>query len=270
VTLTAPQNPRLPGGGGYPVTFLVRNSRQAVGVSDPYYTTDADFGDETHYWHGVDVTFNARLRNGVFVQGGTSTGRGVNDTCDVLTARFGRPMTPTQGVAIASGIVGGQPACRAVEPWLTQMRALGSYTVPKVDVLFSAIFRSQPNAQPAATAVATNGGSRTANFQMTPAQFQAATGVPLRAGLATQSVDLLLPGAVYGDRITVMDLRLAKVLRLKARRLNIGLDLYNLFNSNTATAFETVFDVATVGARWMQPTAVLTGRAVRFNAQLDF
>ena len=27
VTLTAPQNPRLPGGGGYPVTFLVRNNR---------------------------------------------------------------------------------------------------------------------------------------------------------------------------------------------------------------------------------------------------
>ena len=55
VTLTAPQNPQLPGGGGYPVTFLVRNARQAVGVSDPYYTDDQDFGDETHYWHGVDV-----------------------------------------------------------------------------------------------------------------------------------------------------------------------------------------------------------------------
>ena len=92
VTLTAPLNPLLPNGGGYPVTFLVRNARQAVGVSDPYYTTDADFGDETHYWHGVDVTFNARLSNAVFFQGGTSTGRGVNDTCQIETARFGKPM----------------------------------------------------------------------------------------------------------------------------------------------------------------------------------
>ena len=41
------------------------------------------------------------------------------------------------------------------------------------------IFRSQPNAQPAATTVATNGGSRIATYQMTPAQFLAATGVPL-------------------------------------------------------------------------------------------
>ena len=48
---------------------------------------------------------------------------------------------------------------------------------------------------------------------MTPAQFLAATGVALRAGLAQQSVDLLAPGAVYGERINVMDLRLAKVLR---------------------------------------------------------
>jgi hypothetical protein len=27
---------------------------------------------------------------------------------------------------------------------------------------------------------------------------------------------------------------------------------------------------ATVGARWMQPSAVLTGRALRFNVQFDF
>jgi len=105
---------------------------------------------------------------------------------------------------------------------------------------------------------------------MTPLQFQAATGVALRAGLATQSVDLLLPGAIYGDRINVADLRLAKVLRFKNKRLNVGLDLYNLFNSNTPTTYETVFDVATNGARWLQPTGVLTPRATRFNVQFDF
>ena len=83
VTLTAPQNPLLPNGGGYPVTFLTRNTRSALGATDSYYTTTDDFGDETHYWHGVDVSFNARMRNGLILQGGTSTGRGVNDTCDI-------------------------------------------------------------------------------------------------------------------------------------------------------------------------------------------
>ena len=51
---------------------------------------------------------------------------------------------------------------------------------------------------------------------------------------------------------------MAKVLRFGGKRMNVGLDLYNLFNANPPTAYETVFDFATVGARWLQPTAVLT------------
>jgi hypothetical protein len=113
-------------------------------------------------------------------------------------------------------------------------------------------------------------GSPAYNYQMTPAQFLAATGVPLRPGLAQQSVDLLAPGAVYGDRINVTDLRVAKGLRFGGKRLNVGFDLYNLFNANAPTAYETVFDPATNGARWLQPTAVLNPRAARFNAQFDF
>jgi len=129
---------------------------------------------------------------------------------------------------------------------------------------------TQPNAQPTTTAVGTNGGSRSANYQMTPAQFLAATGVPLRAGLATQSTELVAPGALYGDRINVLDMRFAKVLKFSSRRLTVGFDLYNLFNSNAGTAFETVYDPVTNGARWMQPTAVLNPRAARFNAQFEF
>jgi hypothetical protein len=36
-----------------------------------------------------------------------------------------------------------------------------------------------------------------------------------------------------------MDLRLAKVLRFGKMKANVGFDLYNLFNSNAASAFET-------------------------------
>ncbi|HEY7189625.1 MAG TPA: carboxypeptidase regulatory-like domain-containing protein [Vicinamibacterales bacterium] len=269
VTITAPSNPLLPNGGGYPVTFLTRNTRSVLGATDSYYTTSKDYGDETHYWHGVDVSLSARTRWGLTVQGGTSTGRGVNDTCDSLTARFGRPMTPTIGVAGATGIVNGETACNATEPFLTSARGLASYTVPKVDVMVSGIFRSQANAQPGA-GVGTNGSSRSATYRMTAAQFQAATGRPLATGLATQDVDLLLPGAIYGDRINVVDMRFAKVVRFGKMKANVGMDLYNLFNSNTPTTYETVYDPATNGARWMQPTAVLLPRFARFNIQVDF
>ncbi|MEO8260497.1 MAG: carboxypeptidase regulatory-like domain-containing protein [Acidobacteriota bacterium] len=261
VTLTAPLNPLLPNGGGYPVTFLTRNTRSALGATDSYYTTTDDFGDESHYWHGVDVSFNARVGKGLSLQGGTSTGRGVGDNCAVETARFGRPQ-----VLIGTELT---PTCNVAEPWLTSIRGLAAYTVPKVDLLISAIFRSQANAQPGA-AVGTNGASRSATYRMTAAQFQAATGQALRAGLATQDVDLLMPGAVYGDRVNAVDMRFAKVLRLGRTKANVGLDLYNLFNSNTPTAYETVYDPATNGARWLQPTAVLLPRFLRFNVQLDF
>jgi len=171
---------------------------------------------------------------------------------------------------ILQGIVDGQTACNATEPWITSVRGLGSYTVPKVDVLVSAIFRSQANAQPGTMNVGTNGASRTATYRMTAAQFLTATGRPLAPGLATQDVDLLLPGAVYGDRINVVDMRFAKVLRFGKTRTNVGLDLYNLFNANTPTTYETVYDPATNGARWMQPTAVLLPRFMRVNVQFDF
>lgn len=269
VTVTAPLDSRLPGGGGYPVTFLTRNSHSVLGVSDPYYTTTEDFGDQTNYWHGIDVAVNARLNNSLTIQGGTSTGRGISDTCDVLIGRFGRPMTPSTATVAASGVVNGQPACSATEPWITSVRGLASYTVPRVDVLVSAIVRSQANVQPGAD-VATNGASRSANFLMNTTQFQAVTGRPLRQGVTTETVNLLLPGQIYGERVNNVDLRVAKVIRVARTKANIGIDLYNLMNSNTGTAFDATYDSATNGLRWMRPTTVVQPRFVRFNVQFDF
>jgi hypothetical protein len=105
---------------------------------------------------------------------------------------------------------------------------------------------------------------------MSAAQFLAATGKPLAAGLATQDVDLLVPGAVYGDRINAVDMRFAKVLKFGRIKANVGMDLYNLFNSNVPTTYESVYDPATNGAKWLTPTAVLQSRFMRFNVQVDF
>jgi hypothetical protein len=272
VTLTAPLDSRLPDGGGYPVSFLARNNNTpTLGVSDLYYTSAADFGDETHYWHGVDLTINARLANGLQFQGGTSSGRGVNDTCAVLIGRFGRPMTPSTATLPATGVVDGQPDCRFAEPWLTTFRGLASYTIPKADVLVSAIFRSQANVQPGGD-VATNGASRQANFLMNAAQFMANTGRALRPGVTTETVNLLLPGQLYGERVNNLDMRVAKIVRIKGTRTNIGVDFYNLTNGNTPTTVDQSYsaDPTALGARWLRPTAVLNPRFVRFNVQVDF
>ena len=92
----------------------------------------------------------------------------------------------------------------------------------------------------------------------------------MRTGLATQDVNIVLPGAIYGDRVNAVDMRFSKILRFGSKRANVGLDLYNMFNANTPTGYETVYDPATNGARWLQPTSVLAPRFVRVNMQLDF
>ena len=79
-TFTAPPHPDLPDGGGYPVTVysrLRRSARRRIGRSRRISATRA-----RSTWHGVNVSVNARLANGLTFQGGTSTGRGVRDTCD--------------------------------------------------------------------------------------------------------------------------------------------------------------------------------------------
>ena len=111
--------------------------------------------------------------------------------------------------------------------------------------------------------------SRDANLQMTAMQFLEFTGRPLRPGVATETVNLLRQGDLYGERVNNFDMRFAKILRFGRTRTNVGIDLYNLFNSNTPTTYEAIYDPANP-TRWFQPTAVVQPRFVRFNAQFDF
>ena len=45
--------------------------------------SSSNFGKMTENWQGVDINAVARLRNGLTIQGGTSTGRRLQDACDV-------------------------------------------------------------------------------------------------------------------------------------------------------------------------------------------
>ena len=98
--------------------------------------------------------------------------------------------------------------------------------------------------------------------------MQAAIGRPLPGGAATQSVNLALPGQVYGPRISTVDLRVTKLLRFGRTRTNVGLDLYNLFNDNTGTAFNQAF--GTDGLTWLRPTAVMSPRFVQIQRHAGF
>ena len=83
-------------------------------------------------------------------------------------------------------------------------------------------------------------------------------------------MNLLLPGELYGDRVNNLDMRVAKVLRFGRTQSERRHRLLQPAQRNTPTTYEAVYDPATNGARWMQPTAVLQPRFVRFNVQFDF
>jgi hypothetical protein len=267
-TIAAPANPNLRDGGGYPVTFVTRNARSPIGAVDNYYTFADDFGDVTTYWHGVDFTINARTSNGITFQGGTSTGRGVRDYCQITDA------LPELFVTTGSVLNNAQlAACAVTEPWLTTYRSSVTYTVPKIDVLLAGSIRSTPNVVPSTinTFVATNGASLPANYNVNSAILQTSNlGRPLATGLAFQTVDLTLPGDVYPDRVNSVDLRVAKVLRFGRTSTNVGFDFYNLLNANTGTIFQQVYDVNPANVVWGRPTAILNPRFARFNVTVNF
>jgi len=91
----------------------------------------------------------------------------------------------------------------------------------------------------------------------------------------TTTVNIVIPGTLYPpDRRTQLDMRFAKIFRFGSRRLNAGVDLYNLLNANTATSFNQTFvynaDPAQAGAGYLNPTAIMGPRLLRFNATLTF
>ena len=84
-------------------------------------------------------------------------------------------------------------------------------------------------------------------------------------GVANIQTNVLNAGELYGDRITQVDMRIAKLLRIGRTRANIGLDIYNLFNSNVPLTY-----VNTYGTTWGNPQSVLDARFAKFSAQIDF
>jgi len=164
-------------------------------------------------------------------------------------------------------------SCHVAEPWATSFRGLAAYTVPKIDVLVSANIRSVPNANIGmGSNSATNGASRNANYNVPNALVQQALGRLPNGGLANgnTSVNLLIPGQLYGPRVTQVDMRFAKVLKFRTTKADIGVDLYNLFNTSDPVGFIETYDFATNGATYMQPNAIVPPRFVRFNVRVNF
>ncbi|HKE88679.1 MAG TPA: TonB-dependent receptor [Vicinamibacterales bacterium] len=271
-TFAAPQQADLPGGGGYPLTLYALTREAALRGARNYQTFETDYGPaRTQYWHGVNLNLNARLRSGISFQGGTSTGRGVRDRCESTKN------LPEEIVGAGSGVspLSSASACAVTEPLMTSFRLAAYYTVPKIDVLVSTQIRNlnPSNIAGVGSTSATNGASLNANIAVPNAVIQQTLGRTPGTSLITQTttINMLTPGQMYPDtRLTQVDMRFAKIVQFGSRRADLGVDLYNLFNTNDTTTFEQTFDYATNGATWLRPTAIVPPRFVRFNVTFTF
>jgi len=87
------------------------------------------------------------------------------------------------------------------------------------------------------------------------------------AGVPFVTVNLIAPGSLYGDRVNEVDIRIAKILRFGRTRTNVGLDFYNVLNSNPALTYNPAYSPTLPFPR---PTGVLQPRFVKISAQFDF
>jgi hypothetical protein len=252
-TIIAPSDPRLPNGGGYEIGTLFDVVPAKSGQVDNLATLAGKYGKWYQYFNGFDVTLN--LRTGALtVQGGTSTGQNVADNCEV------RANLPELNAGLGAGLVGStvspsSPYCHVAYGWLTQVRGLASYIVPRIDLQVSTVFQSKP------------GSLLAANYAMPAAQVSTFLGRAPSGNVPNVTINLIKPGSLYGDRINQLDFRFAKNVRFGGKRAQVALDMYNALNANPVISYNNSF---TPGGPWLQPNAILTGRGVRFSGEWTF
>jgi hypothetical protein len=247
---------RLPGGGGGVLDGLYNVTPEAATrLNDNFETLSQNIGEWSRPSNSVNLNVTARMKNGLMVQGGFNSGNATNDYCDV------RAQIPEWTVILAQSPT--NPWCNTSTGWQTRATALGSYTVPKVDVQVSGTFRSDPGQQLAANWTASNAATVGLNRPF--------------AGLGSQTitVNLIEPGTLYGQRVNQVDMRFAKVLRFKGTRTLVGFDVYNISNSAAVLTYNQTFipgqnESTPATARWLRPTSVLQARFVKISAQIDF
>ena len=241
-SVTAPVDPRLPGGGGNVISGFYDANK--IVAQDNYFTAASNYGNQIQHWNGVDLTTTIRPHQGLLLQGGLSTGRTLTDNCEILAKL--PEVSPL-----------GAPYCHQVTDFLTQLKFFGSYTVPKIDVQVSGALQSIPGPAIAANQVIPN------------AVVKPSLGRDLIGGAANVTVNLVAPGTLYGDRLNQLDMRFAKVLKVGRTRTSVNLDLYNAFNVNTVLAENSTYSNPTQTG-WRVPTTLVTARFAKFSLQLDF
>ena len=167
-----------------------------------------------------------------------ATGRRTTDTCEL------REKLPE--------IAPSDAFCHVQGEFVTNVKFMGTYLVPKIDVQLAAAFQNLAGPEILAQTIYTN------------AQVQGSLGRPLSAGAPNVTVNVVDPHTMYGERLTQLDLRLSKLLRFSRTRTALNLDIFNIFNGNAVRSMNNNYNA------WQRPTNILDARLFKLSAQFDF
>jgi hypothetical protein len=255
-SVTVPTDPRLPN-SGQTVTGLY--DQNAIVAPKNVIKAASNFGKQQQHWNGVDFSVDARLKNGLFMQAGLSTGKTMTDNCDVvddvpeaLTVSGAAGIQP-QVTGTAAGQVTPASFCHQVTPFLTQYKGLVSYNLPWYGIRVSGTLQSLPGPQIVATNVYNNTNRATLTTLSRPFTNAQAT------------INTIEPASAYGDRLNQIDLRFTKIVNVGKGRVDLNVDLYNAFNSDAV-----IGELGSIGPVWRLPTTVIQPRFVKFAARWDF
>jgi len=254
--VTVPTDPKLPNSGQTVTGFFDPNMLVAA---RNVIKSSSDFGEQQQHWNGVDMSVDARLRSGLFLQGGFSTGKTMTDNCDIiddlpeaLTVNAAAGIQP-QVTGAAAGQLTPASFCHQETPFLTQYKGLVSYNLPWYGIRVSGTLQSLPGPQIVATNVYNN------------ANRAALTTLARPFTNAQATINTIEPASAYGDRLNQIDLRFTKIVNVGHGRIDSNVDLYNAFNSDAV-----IGEIGSIGPVWRLPTTIIQPRFVKFAARWDF
>ena len=256
-SLVAPKDPRLPDGGGYTVNGFAA-IKPTVGFggfiqNQNKITLAKNYGTQTNHFNGVDVNVNGRMQNGIFFQGGTSTGRTSLNNCEIMNALPEVQFESNNFFSPNFFTTMPRDYCKQSGSYLTQIKGFVGYTIPKADVALSTTIQSLPGV-PIEARLSSPFNPNVGGL----AQFP---------GIANFHV--LEPGQDYGERLNQVDVRISKLFRYGKTRTMVSLDIYNLLNKDTITAQNNTYTPGAVIA-WQQASSILTARFIKIGGQFDW
>jgi hypothetical protein len=161
--------------------------------------------------------------------------------------------------------------CHVDEAFLTQVKLLGTYLLPKVDVQIAATFQSAP------------GPPLAANYLVTAPQ----AGLPSFSAAGVRVIDLIPIGqpqaftvstapatassTEYVQRANQLDLRFSKIFRMGMGgryRASINFDLNNALNANYVLAVNNAYAPGPQNG-WQNARNIMDARLFKIGAQFD-